>query len=33
MPPLSPGMASLIPKNYDVLSFDEYGKVEVFSKY
>ncbi len=33
MPPLSPGMASLTPKNYDVLSFDEDGKVEVFSEY
>jgi hypothetical protein len=33
MPALSPGMASLTPKNYNVLSFDEFGKVEVFSKY
>jgi hypothetical protein len=33
MPALSPGMASLTPKNYNVLSFDKYGKVEVFSKY
>ena len=33
MPALSPGMASLTPKNYSVLSFDKNGKVEVFSKY
>ena len=33
MPAMSPGMASLTPKNYDVLSFDESGKVELFSRY
>lgn len=33
MPAMSPGMASLEPKNYDVLSFDEAGGVEVYSRY
>ncbi len=33
MPAMSPGMASQIPKNYDVLSFDENGNVEIFSQY
>jgi hypothetical protein len=33
MPQMSPGMNSLEPKGYDVLSFDEAGKVEVFSRY
>ena len=33
MPPMSPGMASLVPKNYDVLSFDEEGGIEVYSSY
>lgn len=33
MPPMSPGMASLVPKNYDVLSFDNKGGVEVYSHY
>ncbi len=33
MPTMSPGMASLIPKNYNVLSFDAEGKVEIFSQY
>lgn len=33
MPAMSPGMASLEPKNYDVLSFDAEGGVEIFSQY
>lgn len=33
MPAQSPGMASLTPKNYDVLSFDNNGKIEVFSRH
>ncbi len=33
MPQLSPGMASEIPKNYDVLTFDKNGDSEVFSSY
>ncbi len=33
MPNLSPGMNSLIPKDYDVLQFSEDGTVEVFSSY
>lgn len=33
MPAMSPGMASLTPKDYDVLSFDESGNVELFSRY
>ena len=33
MPALSPGMGSEIPKDYDVLSFDEQGNVKVFSRY
>ena len=33
MPPLSPGMGSEIPKDYDVLSFDKQGRVDVFSRY
>lgn len=33
MPQLSPGMMSIEPKGYDVLSFDAAGKVAVFSRY
>lgn len=33
MPQLSPGMASRIPKDYDVLSFDKHGRIELFSRY
>ncbi len=33
MPMLSPGMNSIEPKDYDVLSFDRDGKVEIFSSY
>ena len=33
MPQMSPGMNSLEPKGYDVLSFDKAGKVKVFSRY
>ena len=33
MPQYSPGMHSIDPKGYDVLSFDEDGKIELFSKY
>ena len=33
MPQLSPGMASRIPKDYDVLSIDKQGKAAVFSRY
>ena len=33
MPPMSPGMASLKPKGYDVLSFDRKGKTEIYSSY
>ena len=33
MPQLSPGMASRTPKNYDVLSFDKDGQIELFSRY
>ena len=33
MPQMSPGMYSEIPKDYDVLSFDADGDVEVFSRY
>ena len=33
MPQLSPGMHSIIPKDYDVLSFDEQGRIELFSRY
>jgi len=33
MPMLSPGMNSLEPKDYDVLSFDRDGNVELFSRY
>ena len=33
MPMNSPGMASIEPKGYDVYSFDENGKVELFSRY
>jgi hypothetical protein len=33
MPQLSPGMASLIPKDYDVISFDKVGNFGLFSRY
>ena len=33
MPQFSPGMHSIEPKDYDVLSFDKNGKVELFSRY
>ena len=33
MPQMSPGMRSLEPKGYDVLSFDSQGKTQVFSSY
>ena len=33
MPMLSPGMNSIEPKDYDVLSFDRDGKIEVYSRY
>ena len=33
MPAMSPGMASLRPKDYDVLSFDAGGNVEIYSRY
>ncbi len=33
MPQMSPGMSSLVPKDYDVLSFDEAGNIKLFSRY
>jgi len=33
MPMMSPGMNSLIPKDYDVLAFQKNGKTRVFSSY
>ena len=33
MPPLSPGMGSVEPRGYDVLTFDPEGKTTVFSSY
>lgn len=33
MPQLSPGMASLEPRGYDVLSFDADGNIGLFSRY
>ena len=33
MPMDSPGMNSIEPRGYDVLSFDETGRVKVFSRY
>ncbi|MEA3290831.1 MAG: DUF411 domain-containing protein [Pseudomonadota bacterium] len=33
MPQMSPGMRSIEPKGYDVLSFDKRGDVELFSSY
>jgi len=33
MPQMSPGMSSLVPKGYDVLSFDAKGDTELFSRY
>ena len=33
MPQMSPGMASIDPKGYDVYSFDSEGNIEIFSRY
>ena len=33
MPMMSPGMASIEPRDYDVLQFDREGRVAVFSRY
>jgi len=33
MPQMSPGMFSIEPKDYDVLSFDDEGNVGLFSRY
>lgn len=33
MPQMSPGMASVEPRGYDVLSFDAEGRTEVYSRY
>ena len=33
MPQMSPGMYSVTPKDYDVLSFDKDGNIGVFSRY
>lgn len=33
MPRMSPGMSSIVPKGYDVLSFDKSGNTELFSRY
>lgn len=33
MPMMSPGMGSEIPKDYDVLAFDEQGNSQIFSSY
>ena len=33
MPTYSPGMMSIEPRDYDVLSFTRDGKVEIFSSY
>ena len=33
MPQMSPGMNSIEPKGYDVLTFDSDGRVTVFSRY
>ncbi len=33
MPQMSPGMGSIEPKDYDVLSFDNEGNIELFSSY
>ena len=33
MPTYSPGMMSIEPRDYDVLSFTSDGKVEIFSSY
>ena len=33
MPQMSPGMNSVEPKDYDVLSFDKDGNIGVFSRY
>jgi len=33
MPPMSPGMGSIEPKGYDVLSFDAGGTSSVYSRY
>lgn len=33
MPMMSPGMASEIPKDYDVLAFDKQGNISIYSSY
>ena len=33
MPPLSPGMGSIEPRDYDVIGFDADGNVVVYSRY
>lgn len=33
MPQMSPGMGSIEPRDYDVLSFDKSGNVAVYSRY
>ena len=33
MPQMSPGMSSIEPKGYDVLSFDKSGNIGLFSRY
>lgn len=33
MPQMSPGMGSIEPRDYDVLSFDKNGNVAVYSRY
>jgi hypothetical protein len=33
MPQFSPGMRSIVPRDYDVLSFDKNGNIQLFSRY
>lgn len=33
MPMMSPGMASLVPKGYDVVQFDKNNNTEIYSEY
>ncbi|MDX1605366.1 MAG: DUF411 domain-containing protein [Candidatus Competibacterales bacterium] len=33
MPQLSPGMNSIEPRDYDVLSFDDNGNIDLYSRY
>jgi hypothetical protein len=33
MPQMSPGMGSIEPRDYDVLSFDRQGRIDLFSRY